>query len=117
MSTIKVNTIQDTSGNTQYTAKAWVNFNGTGTVSIRASGNVSSITDYGTGNYGVNFTNALTDANHAGVSSAKNSDTTSGWNRSADWYGVSTTQGRMRVWESSTGSPKDEPYIYVAVFR
>jgi hypothetical protein len=61
MSTIKVNTIQDTSGNTQYMAKAWVNFNGTGTVSIRASGNVSSVTDRGTGLYTVNFVNALAD--------------------------------------------------------
>lgn len=46
-------------------AKAWVNFNGTGTVAIRASFNVSSITDNGTGAYTVNFTNAMTDANYA----------------------------------------------------
>ena len=65
MSTLKVNQIQDTSGNVQYTAKAWVNFNGTGTVAIRASGNVSSITDNGTGDYTVNFTNAMPDANYA----------------------------------------------------
>ena len=45
--------------------RAWVNFNGTGTVAIRASFNVSSITDNGTGNYTVNFTNALPDANYA----------------------------------------------------
>ena len=46
-------------------ARAWVNFNGTGTVAIRASGNVSSITDNGTGDYTVNFTTALPDANYA----------------------------------------------------
>jgi len=45
-------------------AKAWVNFNGTGTVAINASFNVTSITDNGTGDYTVNFTNALTDANY-----------------------------------------------------
>jgi len=45
--------------------KAWVNFNGTGTVAIRASFNVSSITDNGTGDYTVNFTTALADANYA----------------------------------------------------
>jgi hypothetical protein len=67
MSTLKVNTIQDTSGKTQYTAKAWVNFNGTGTVSIRASGNVSSVTDNGTGTYTINFTNAMTDKNYSVV--------------------------------------------------
>jgi len=44
---------------------AWVNFNGTGTVAIRASKNVSSITDNGTGTYTINFTSALTDANYA----------------------------------------------------
>ena len=45
--------------------RAWVNFNGTGTVAIRASFNVSSITDNGTGDYTVNFTNALADANYS----------------------------------------------------
>jgi len=48
-----------------YMCRAWVNFNGTGTVAIRASGNVSSITDNGTGLYTVNFTNAMPDANYA----------------------------------------------------
>jgi hypothetical protein len=48
-----------------YAARAWVNFNGTGTVAIRASGNVSSITDNGTGQYIVNFTNAMPDTNYA----------------------------------------------------
>jgi hypothetical protein len=50
---------------TAYGCRAWVNFNGTGTVAIRASGNVSSITDNGTGNYTVNFTTAMPDANYA----------------------------------------------------
>jgi hypothetical protein len=46
-------------------AKAWVNFNGTGTVAINSSFNVSSITDNGTGNYTVNFTTAMANANYA----------------------------------------------------
>ena len=45
--------------------RAWVNFNGTGTVAIRASFNVSSITDNGTGDYRVNFTTAMPDADYA----------------------------------------------------
>ena len=65
MSTLRVNTLQNTSGVEVYTAKAWVNFNGTGTVAIRAAGNVSSITDNGTGDYTVNFTVAMTNANYA----------------------------------------------------
>ena len=50
-----------------YSARAWVNFNGAGTVAIRASGNVSSITDNGTGDYTVNFTTAMADANYSAV--------------------------------------------------
>ena len=47
-----------------YSARAWVNFNGTGTVAIRANGNVSSITDNGTGDYTVNFATAIADTNY-----------------------------------------------------
>ncbi len=72
MSTLKVGTIQDTSGNNSSTpnevangrAKAWVNFNGSGTVAIIDSYNVASITDNGTGDYTINFTNAMTDADY-----------------------------------------------------
>ena len=53
-----------------YAARAWVNFNGTGTVAIRASGNVTSITDNGTGDYTVNFTTAMPDADYVFVGSA-----------------------------------------------
>ena len=54
-----------------YGCRAWVNFNGTGTVAIRASGNVTSITDNGTGDYTVNFTTAMPDANYASTGSAQ----------------------------------------------
>jgi hypothetical protein len=56
-------------------AKAWVNFNGTGTVAIRASFNVTSITDNSTGDYTVNFTSALADANYAFVGTAGGAST------------------------------------------
>ena len=79
MSTLKVTNIQSNaagfndvvsfqnSGGTQNgtLCRTWVNFNGAGTVAIRASFNVSSITDNGTGDYTVNFTTALADANYA----------------------------------------------------
>jgi hypothetical protein len=75
MSTLKLGTIatQDGTESTDVTnvvngsAKAWVNFNGIGTVAIRRGFNVSSITDNGTGNYTVNFTTAMTDANYTVV--------------------------------------------------
>jgi hypothetical protein len=57
-----------------YSCRAWVNFNGTGTVAIRASGNVSSITDNGTGQYTINFTTAMPDVNYSVVCSGKGSD-------------------------------------------
>jgi hypothetical protein len=73
MSTIKVTNVQDTSGGNSSTsaeifsgrAKAWINFDGTGTVSISDSFNVSSVTDNGTGDYTVSFTNAMANANYA----------------------------------------------------
>ena len=65
MSTIKANQWLSSDGTENYKCKAWVNFNGTGTVAIRASGNVSSITDNGTGDYTVNFTTAMTDADYS----------------------------------------------------
>lgn len=60
--------IQNSSGTEIGTfCRAWVNFNGTGTVAIRASFNVTSITDNGTGDYTVNFTTAMPDANYSAV--------------------------------------------------
>ena len=60
-----------------YPAQAWVNFNGTGTVAIRADGNVSSITDHGTGDYTVTFSSALTDASYAATTTRSGSASSS----------------------------------------
>lgn len=73
MSTVKTNTIDSLNGTDEISmptmetrfATAWVNFNGTGTVAIRDSYNVSSITDNSTGNYTVNFTNTLANDDYA----------------------------------------------------
>lgn len=65
MSTVKFDTWQNGDGTENYKCRAWVNFNGTGTVAIRASGNVSSVTDDGTGLYTVNFTNAMPDTDYS----------------------------------------------------
>ena len=73
MSTLNVTNISDGTNSTSTTnvvqgsAKAWVNFNGTGTVAIRDSFNVASITDNGTGDYTVSFTTAMPDANYCVV--------------------------------------------------
>lgn len=65
VATAKVTNYQDAAGNAVTPARAWVNFNGTGTLAVRASNNVSSVTDNGTGDYTINFTNAMPDANYA----------------------------------------------------
>ena len=67
MSTLTVDTL--TNQEVQL-CKAWVNFDGTGTVAIKSSYNVSSITDNGTGLYEVNFTIAMADVNYAGLASS-----------------------------------------------
>ena len=59
----------------QGSAKAWVNFNGTGTVAINAAFNVSSITDNGVGDYTLNFINALPSANYATVGMPRRKET------------------------------------------
>ena len=63
-----------------YACRAWVNFNGTGTVAIRASGNVSSITDNGMGDYTVNFTTAMSDANYSYCGTAGRNSASAGFN-------------------------------------
>jgi hypothetical protein len=57
-----------------YSCRAWVNFNGTGTVAIRASGNVTSITDNAVGDYTVNFTTAMSDVNYTIVGAVANTN-------------------------------------------
>lgn len=72
MSSINVNQIFNSAGTEVYTVKAWVNFNGTGTVAIRSSGNVSSISDNGVGAFTVNFTTAMPDVNYSVVAMTGN---------------------------------------------
>jgi hypothetical protein len=102
-----------------YAARAWVNFNGTSTVAIRASGNVSSITDNGTGDYTVNFTTAMADANYSATMSGQ-FDTTGGNDRKV---GISRTAGAVSngsvrvVSNGSDGSNQDFLVVCVAIFR
>jgi len=78
-----------------YSARAWVNFDGTGTVAIRGSGNVSSITDNGTGDYTVNFTTAMSDVNYSMAASAQLNTTVAGVPR---WVGGKVyATGSIRV--------------------
>ena len=95
-----------------YACRAWVNFNGTGTVAIRASGNVSSITDNGTGDYTVNFTNAMPDANYSVAGSCQGSN---GLDRSLMVNDTATSTVRVRTSENSGSA--DNSIVGVAIFR
>ena len=101
-----------------YMCRAWVNFNGTGTVAIRGSGNVSSITDNSTGNYTVNFTTVLVDANYAAIVGADNGVTgTTLWSCSSSVNGTPTTSAFKIQTLNTSVTPADAPYVQVAVFR
>ena len=75
-------------GKSQDTAKAWVNFDGSGTVAIRGSYNVSSIVDAGVGSYRVELLNAMPNTNYA-IAMSASSDTAPDWITGliTDWYG------------------------------
>jgi len=120
MSTIKTETLSTPSNATvpvdtvvNGTAKAWVNFNGTGTVAIRRAFNVSSITDNGTADYTVNFTTAMTDANY----SANWIATTIGGGsvRVGTVMSISTTAFRYQSVDGN-GSLADWNYQFVTIF-
>lgn len=98
--------------------KAWVNFNGTGTVAIRASDNVASITDNGAGDYTINFTTAIADANYAVVATAGASGTAAGSNRYATAISEqSTTSVRIHVMNHGNAISADPEFCSVVVVR
>jgi hypothetical protein len=97
---------------TAYGCRAWVNFNGTGTIAIRGSGNVSSIADNGTGNYSVNLTTAMPDSNYAAIGAG---------GISGDYTAVktiinSTTQFNVDT-SNDNRSWTDALFVFGAVFR
>jgi len=121
MSTIKTETLSTPSNSTvpvdtvvNGTAKAWVNFNGTGAVAIRRAFNVASITDNGTGNYTVNFTTAMADADYSAICNSSsggvtNTDTMVNpyvWNVNSVSLGTNNNAGTIA----------DRIYINVTIF-
>jgi hypothetical protein len=130
MSTLRLTTISNQTGSSSVpsetvingSAKAWVNFNGTGTVAIRSSFNVSSITDRGTGQYTINFATALSDANYAMFASGSVS---SGVDISEIAVATSSslapeapTTTSFKIFSYRDGvADVDPPYVCIAVFR
>jgi hypothetical protein len=120
MSTLRVDTLQNVAGSGQPAmsgaAKAWVNFNGIGTVAINSSFNVSSITDNGVGRYAVNFTTALTDGNYsvAGVAGNQGTSLITDGNFSPPL--ISTSARVASYAPGATGYQDNNPFC-IAVFR
>ena len=117
--TIKADTWLNGDGTENYKCRAWCNFNGEGTVSIRGSGNISSLVDLQTGGYRLNFINNLVDANYSvvgvGNSGSYYTDTFE-----ADTF----TTSYFNAWTYSRGTSTsgnttitDLPFIHFAVFR
>ena len=101
-----------------FAARAWVNFNGTGTVAIRASGNVSSITDNGTGDYNINFITAMADANFAVAGIAGQFGVS---NAFVSWTGGSTATLSASAAKiqtlNNTGAGADVSNVAISIFR
>jgi hypothetical protein len=122
MSTIKATTLSTQSNATvpidtvvNGTAKAWVNFNGTGTVAIRASFNVASITDNGTGTYTVNFTAAMPDASFCYTFGGKPAaDNIAGYKTPNT---ATNTTSALFIVTGSSSAVQDFTDVCVAIFR
>jgi hypothetical protein len=107
---------------TAYGCRAWVNFNGQGTVAIRASGNVTSITDNGTGLYIVNFTTSLPDTNYSfmGFVRSDGVDATTSYVVNANNNFTKTASSLSiitRYINPATGGAADSPEVNIAIFR
>lgn len=130
MSTLRTNTISNAGGTASVpvdtvvsgSAKAWVNFNGTGTVAIRQAFNVTSITDNGVGDYTVNFTSAMADANYSAVGVSQYGGSGVGANRFSLHTTTPQATGSVRI---ATGTQdasgfqvfNDSAIICVSIFR
>jgi hypothetical protein len=98
---------------TAYGCRAWVNFNGTGTVAIRASANVTSITDNGTGDYTVNFTTSMPDANYSAVFGFTNGVSNNGANLKIQ----TSLSSSVNVIKFENNAAADAAIVCVSIFR
>jgi uncharacterized protein (AIM24 family) len=118
MSTAKFSTWLNPNGTENYKCRAWVNFNGTGTVAIRAAGNVASITDNGTGDYTINFTTAMSDANYSGSLTTGDASGTSLIAATNNFVAAPTSSAwRILLFTRAAGTITDSPFVFAAVFR
>ena len=101
-----------------YLSRAWVNFNGTGTVAIRGSANVTSITDNATGNYTINFTTAMSDTNYAFAGSGSAGGAMNAGIFAYNWDANNKTTTALQIYTVSTNyTAVDANQVSCAVFR
>ena len=120
--TLTISTLSDGTNSTSSTnciqgsAMAWVRFNGNPTVAIAGSYNVSSVTRNATGDYTINFTNAMVDTNYSAVSS--NGNGTANTVGCSTFYGQAPTTTTVRICTyNGATSLTDYVYISTVVFR
>jgi hypothetical protein len=104
----------------KFFSRAWINFDGSSaTPTIRGSVNVSSITDYGVGNYGINYTTAMGNTNYALTGIARRTTAAIDTNVSLTLiYGstaLGTTYGRVLTGSPSTSGAQDTNFVMVVV--
>jgi hypothetical protein len=99
----------------EYKCRAWVNFTGTGTISINGSGNVSTLNDLDTGTYQVNFTIPMPDVNYSAVYSNQRSATAKDWGLSGSYD--STVSSVKFVTTNNVSNLEDFGRLFLAVFR
>ena len=118
----------DSSGNFQFNSgygsvattfgcRAWVNFNGTSTVAINGSGNVTSITDHDIGNYTINFTTAMPNTNYCVTGSANRPGFSLGCVLGENINRTKTTSACPIVTANDAGTLTDPSSVNVAIFR
>lgn len=119
MSILKVATIQNSAGTEIYTAKGWINFNGVGTIAVRASGNFSSsVTDGGTGIYTINFTTAMIDTNYSPMLTTGSQITGGTWANIVPFaINLATTSLLIYCSYPPNGVLYDQQFVGAAIFR
>lgn len=118
MSTIRANQWLNLDGTENYKCRAWVNFNGTGTVAIRASGNVASITDNGAGDYTVNFITPMPDANYVGqINAGLNGASNNVVSQAHQTVAQTASAYRIQTIIPNTGALVDAVQAHVSIFR
>ena len=106
-----------------YGVRAWVNFNGSGTVAIRDQGNVSSITDHGTGQYTLNFATALPDTNYCVLGSGTQQTNHPTVGISVSSVSGAQATGSVRIVNGTTGGANSSGFtvnstiISIAIIR